>query len=248
MTTARPLPAALLLAAALASPSIAQAPAGPAPDDLGPAPAVWRPVDPTVADVDARGASQRQANLGLGAFTPEYRMRTRLDPTAPLGQANGVVDAIDPATGLLMPQPFRYEAPGVRARIQRPAYLSVVDLSRQDITFGGEGTREKPYVAVNKPPLFEPLFVELVPANTVFELTPDPAPIVPPSADWIDHRLDGRAGVFQPIAAPLDAGVSHRVLPRRLDADDPIADPSQMPAHETIGSASTRRDDAEVTP
>ncbi|MEM0914222.1 MAG: hypothetical protein AAGK09_06375 [Planctomycetota bacterium] len=233
MTLAPRRPAACLALAAvavLASPADAQQ---HDPNAFGPAPAVWRPVDPNVADVSAIGASQRQPNLGLGVFTPEYRMRTRLDPTAPLGQPQGVLDPIDPATGLNLPQPFRYETPGVRARIQRPAYLSITDASRQDITFGGEGTRDKPYVAINKPPLFEPLIVELIPANTVFELTPQAEPVVPPPPGWVDHRVDGRVGTAISWGAAQDGGIDGRVTPTIADRR-PMASDLGLPLHEAI--------------
>ncbi|MEO0588371.1 MAG: hypothetical protein AAF078_12120, partial [Planctomycetota bacterium] len=162
-------------------------------------PAMWRPVDATVSDVDPLAASQRLMHPGIGQFTPAVRMygRSDLDPTNPLVDPTLATDA---GTGLLMPQPYRYESPGLRARLQRPSYLVLTDPSRADFLLPGDGSVEKPFLAVNRQPLAEPAFVELIPANTVFELTgdtPEPPAVAPPEG-WVDQRLGG------PISGRLD--------------------------------------------
>ncbi|MEM6334739.1 MAG: hypothetical protein AAF823_15505 [Planctomycetota bacterium] len=154
-------------------------------------PATWRPVDATVSDVDPLAASQRLMHPGIGQFTPAVRMygRSDLDPTNPLVDPAA---ATDPATGLLLPQLYRYETPGLRARMQRPSYLVLADPSRADFLLPGDGSVERPFLATNRQPWFEPAFVELIPANTVFELTGDaPLPPAAPPRGWVDQRLGG---------------------------------------------------------
>jgi len=215
------------------------------------APAQWRPVDATVSDVDPRAASQRQAHMGIGAFTPVHRMRTRLDPDATPGEPANL-DPIDPATGLNLPQPYRYQAPGVHARLQRPSYLTVVDPGRQDILYQGEGSRERPYVAMNRQPLLEPLFVELIPANTVFELTPQTvAPADPaPSEGWVDRRIDGRVGATDPARWSVHGQRDGRRNARRIDDLAPADRYAGLPLHESIARTARdpSRDDAAARP
>jgi len=197
--------------------------------------AQWRPVDATVADVDPRAASQRRAHMGIGMFTPVHRMRTRVDPAAPLGEPANF-NPIDPQTGLNLPQPYRYEAPGVHARLQRPSYLMVTDPGRQDMLYQGEGDRRRPYVAMNRQPLLEPLYIELIPANTVFELTPetiDPADDAVPEG-WVDQRLDGRVGASDHQRWTVDGQQDGRVRARRIEELDPADRYEGRPMHESI--------------
>lgn len=73
---------------------------------------------------------------------------------------------------------YRFEAPGFRATFDQPDYL----------TLSEDG------VGLNRAPLYDGAFIELIPPNTVFDLTPSrPAAFgEPPSPESLRWRVDTR--------------------------------------------------------
>lgn len=138
------------------------------------------PVDTNVGDIDPRAASLRRVEPGNAQFSYEARMRVA-DFSASWNRY--AAPAIDPNTGLRHHQQYQYTAPGVRALIDRPAYLVKTD----------EG------LAINQQPSRDRSEIGLIPANTVFQLTlprehrrPDTDIDRPRPANMLDTRVDNR--------------------------------------------------------
>ena len=117
------------------------------------------PVDPGISDADPRATSLKRMEEGNAQFNFETRLRPvdrRVGWTpgsSPAVDTGGAAPWRDPATGLLHHQSTRYRAPGVRALVDRPQYLTLLE--------NGVPVPDAPRVAV-------------IGANTVFELTPEP--------------------------------------------------------------------------
>jgi hypothetical protein len=174
---------AILSVAVLAPPALAQV------DTSGPL--IYVPVDQTAEDIDPRQTSLRRMQAGLRADGEQ----TSVFKAVPVG--GGQLDPFD--------QP-RYVkvAPGYRALLPHMDYAVLVNpyprrrLQPQDIGF-------------NVDPVYDGLFVELIPSGTVFDLRPvefnaarlveDYDKLEPPAADdrmstrsdlRIDARIDPR--------------------------------------------------------
>ncbi len=138
-------------------------------------PAPGSPVDLNVGDADPLSVSLRRVETGNAQFSVEGRLTV-----ADFG--NRWAPSRDPATGLLHVQGYEYRAPGVRALIDRPTYL----------------TRTIDGVEVNVQPDAGGREVAIVPANTVYLLTPErprrpdveAAAPPPPPANLLDTRIN----------------------------------------------------------
>lgn len=144
---------------------------------------VGQPVDQTVEDVDPLATSLRRVEPGNALYSDRIRIY-EFGPPSPLGMDRSSFQR-DPATGLAMPQQYRYVAPGVQAWLNRPDYLVRTGPDRRDIGF-------------NVAPYADGAFVEVVPPGTVFDLIPRPqilarpTPLAEETAFWPDQRLDAR--------------------------------------------------------
>ncbi|MEO1235221.1 MAG: hypothetical protein AAFX76_00375 [Planctomycetota bacterium] len=154
------------------------------------------PVDPNVNDVDPLAASFRRVDPG----NAQHSFSARLTVTdfganwSPFDPARRL--SVDRRTGLTHSQNFQYRAPGVRALIDRPDYL--VDLAGRA-------------VGRNVQPVRDGRQVMVIPANTVFQLTPErqatQAQAIPaPHENYRDMRLNLR------LARPLP-DTRHAVRP-----------------------------------
>ena len=151
------------------------------------APLPGTPVDTNVADADPLSVSFRRVEPGNAQFSFAARLTvadfgTRWTPHH------------DPVTGLRHDQGYHYRAPGVRALIDRPTYL----------------TRTPGGIQINVQPDGNNREVAIVPANTVYLLTAerprrieaDPAP---PPANLLDTRIDGRPNLQRSAEPPTEA-------------------------------------------
>jgi hypothetical protein len=141
----------------------------------------WQPVDQAVGDLDRLSVSQRKVQIGLrydGEQTSLFRA------PRPIGVP------YKPGYGPNGPEPYYRVGPGFIARLPRVDYLVRVD---------------RKHVAYNIQPRHDGEFIELVTADTRFELRPleciAPRPVAPPpppaAETWagpIDFRLDFRVG------------------------------------------------------
>jgi hypothetical protein len=151
----------------------------------------WQPVDQAVADLDKLSVSQRVVQIGLrydGEQTSLFRA-----PVQP--QLSGV--PYKPGYGPNGEAPYYRVGPGFIARLPRVDYV---------VRVGRESS------AYNIKPRKDGEFIELVTANTFFELRPleaiaqkvrpePPKPASPPV-----------------VSGPLDLRVDHRVAPKPIDA------------------------------
>ena len=161
-------------------------------------PAPGSPVDLNVGDADPLSVSLRRVETGNAQFSVGGRLTV-----ADFG--NRWAPRHDPATGLLHDQGHEYRAPGVRALIDRPTYL----------------TRTIDGVEVNVQPDAGGREVAIVPANTVYLLTPERPrrpnveAAAPPPANLLDTRINPQpalridpqapAGRERPAPAPVTA-------------------------------------------
>lgn len=139
------------------------------------------PVDRAVGDLDALSHSLRHVDPGAARF-PDHVRVYRLHDDAP-GMWSQLGDPARDRAQRDQRHTYRYEAPGVRAWVRRPAYLV-------------RGGPNEPPLAVNRPPQQEGELLELVPADTVFDLIPPHRQAAPePEPDAVsaeDHRIDYR--------------------------------------------------------
>ncbi|MEX2389412.1 MAG: hypothetical protein WD534_16165 [Phycisphaeraceae bacterium] len=202
---------------------------GPVPADqlMGP----W-PVDQGVSDLDPLSRSLRRVEPGNALHSP----RVRITQMRESGQATGLPSS-DPATGLNLPDGYRYSAPGVQALFDRPDYLVRTGPGRNDI-------------GRNVAPAIDGEIMERVPAGTVYDLRPQatlqhltPSLKTDAPADWQDTRIDGRyridgqLGPASPGQAidrqryphiPPDTDIPDR-LPRRFEPDEPDEPATEQP-------------------
>ncbi|MEM8737814.1 MAG: hypothetical protein AAGG38_04960 [Planctomycetota bacterium] len=121
------------------------------------------PVDPNVGDRDPRAVSLRRVEVGNAVHSFGGRLSVAdfgrswspHNPNQPI--------ATDPATGLAHSQSFQYQAPGLRALLDRPDYL--VNLGNDQIGRNVQPIRET-----------DQIMIMIIPANTVFQLTPETTP------------------------------------------------------------------------
>jgi hypothetical protein len=145
--------------AGLASAASAQTPVNPVE---GPA-QQSRPgqaVDQAVGDLGPHIKSRRKVEPGLGAFSSETSLYRRFEPVD--WQKTGEVSG-QPGSSLHLPQPYVYRAPGVRAYVDQPQYL----------TRGGQNEPAPGPVGNNGQ------FRQKVTANTVYDLIPRDHPASP---------------------------------------------------------------------
>ncbi len=149
----------------------------------------WQPIDQGVGDLDPLGISQRQVSVGL---------RNNGEQTS-LFQ----VTTPGPRSGLEQTAQYRI-GPGFRVRVERMEYL-VVDR---------EGK-----IQFNQAPGEDGRFLEMVGANAVYELSPEPMlpqPILfEPSEALISGRLD-HAGASSGGAMPMASGQINARLDGRV--------------------------------
>ena len=152
------------------------------------APLPGSPVDTNVADADPLSVSFRRVEPGNAQFSFAARLTV-----ADFGHR--WTARHDPATGLRHDQGYHYRAPGVRALIDRPTYL----------------TRTPGGIQINVQPDGNNRAIAIVPANTVYLLTPERTPrpdaavAAPPPANWLDARIDGRPNLQRSAAPPAAA-------------------------------------------
>ena len=156
-------------------------------------PAGWEPVDQAVGDLDPLSHSMRQLPPGLRAIGEQTSL-FRVQTNSVTGSS-------------LQGTTYYRVGTGFRARFDRPEYLVLVGRRHFD---------------KNIAPRFDGEFVELVPPNTVYDLTP----LVPFTEtrlrqrdeagidQWIDHRLDTRIDgrVAGRVAGAGDVDIRHAPL------------------------------------
>lgn len=151
------------------------------------------PVDRAVGDLDPRAVSQRWMDPGRASFMPGPMLYT--EGFGPQGFDDGSagfgLPSVNPSTGLAMSGRYRYEAPGVRAWMDRPDYLVRTGPGRYDLNLAPGRDGEA---------------LQLIPPGTVFNLLPPDmveAAAEPEVPAGEDHRIDGR----------IDGRVDGRVRP-----------------------------------
>lgn len=166
------------------------APAVAAPPQQWTAAPGARAVDQAVADLDPLSTSMRRMQVGL-RLGGEQSSLYRLDQ--PVAGGDGVSWA---PGGIGQVQPVYYRvAPGFVARVDRGDYL--IRVGRQDYQR-------------NIAPKVDGRFVELVPANTVYELKP-PTPVAPAALPGPDTRIDQR--VDRRIDGRIEGRIDARLSP-----------------------------------
>jgi len=158
----------------------------------------WHPVDQTVGDLDLRAASSRRVEQGIGVFGQTGSLYQRPND----GQGWYL-------NGQEVTQQYQLRQPGFTAWVDRPDYLV------QDAL--GE-------FSLNSAPALDGEFIDLVPPNTVFDLSNAAQQVFIPYADEndpnsprINTRIDGWADTnddsggirFQPP-------VAHRLPPHLI--------------------------------
>ncbi len=158
----------------------------------------WRPVDQTVSDLDLRAASSRQVEQGIGVFGQTGSLYQRPND----GQGWFLND-------MEVTQQYQLRQPGFTAWIDRPDYIV------QDAL--GE-------LSLNNAPAFDGLFIDLVPPNTVFDLSNTAQQVFIPYADDVDPysprvntRIDGWANSPQGDDTRFDPPVAHRLPPHLME-------------------------------
>ena len=157
------------------------------------------PVDQTVGDLDEHSTSLRHVQPGLAQFDAASALR-QVPASAQDARKAGMLPAPHG-------QRYLFEAPGFRAYLDRPEYVVIGPPDtggtvRRNITPGIDGG-----------------FLPLIPANTVFDLRPQPPQRITPPADndaddnWVDTRLDTRM-------SPLPIGPIEMAPPDMAPADD----------------------------
>lgn len=158
----------------------------------------WQSVDQSVADLDLRAASTRRVEQGIGVF----------------GQTGSLYQRPDDGQGWFLngrevTQQYQMRQPGFTAWIDRPDYIT------QDAL--GE-------LSLNNAPAIDGFFIDLVPPNTVFDLSNAAQQVFIPYGDTpgassprFNTRIDGWANSprdtdltrFQPP-------VAHRLPPHLM--------------------------------
>ena len=156
-----------------------------------------RAVDPNVGDRGPNAASLRVVEPGLAQhpFTARVTTTDFRSRWSPFQAADPI--ATDPATGLPHSQGFQFTAPGVRALMDRPDYL---------VDVGGD------QAGLNVQPVADGRQVLIIPANTVFQLTPErprvEAATPPPvAANFVDLRFSPRPVESAPLHTPVSFSV-----------------------------------------
>ncbi len=135
----------------------------------------WEPVDQSVSDLDLRATSSRRVEQGIGVYGQTGSLYRR--PETGSGW---------PLQGQPLSQQYQLREPGVTAWIDRPDYLV------QD-PFGE--------LKLNIAPSQDGRFIDLIPPNTVFDLSPTTSNGFVPYTDIYDDglgstrfdtRIDGR--------------------------------------------------------
>ncbi len=189
----------------------------------------WQPVDQAVSDLDLRAASTRRVEQGIGVF----------------GQSGSLYQRPNDGQGWFLngqevTQQYQLRQPGFTAWIDRPDYLV------QD-PFGE--------MSLNNAPAIDGQFIDLVPPNTVFDLSNAAQQVFIPYTEdpnspspRVNTRIDGWAntgssqsqvGAPPPVAHRLPAHlIARRAEYRAAEAqrqaeqtalDDPHADDVSSP-------------------
>jgi hypothetical protein len=176
----------------------------------------WQPVDQTVSDLDLRASSSRRIEQGIGVF----------------GQSGSLYQRPDNGQGLFIngqqaTQQYQLRQPGFTAWIDRPDYLVRDPL--------GE-------IKLNTSPSQDGQFIDLIPPNTVFDLTlTTPRAFVPYidpyETDLISPRLDTRIAGWidypaEQAVQPSPPPIAHR-LPPHLMAQRATRSPGQPATTQT---------------
>ncbi len=185
----------------------------------------WQPVDQTVSDLDLRAQSSRRVEQGIGVFGQTGSLYQRPNT----GQGWFI-------NGQQVTQQYQLRQPGFTAWIDRPDYLVRDPL--------GE-------LRLNIAPSQDGRFIDLVPPNTVFDLSPNtPRAFIPYAESYdparlsprVDTRIDGWIGTplgqnplaVPPIPSPPTANrLPPHLMAQRADrANENIATPqtSDTPA------------------
>ncbi len=164
-------------------------------------PADWQPVDQAVGDLDPLTSSMRVIQPGLRTIGEQTSL-FRVETDAVTGLTLNKTSYVRVGTGF-------------RARYDRPDYLVIVDRRHFDR---------------NIAPRFDGEFVELVPPNTVYDLTPLPSVTTTPAVSKfaavgprIDPRIDGR--IYTGVSGRVYAG-DGRIRPSlrpMLNRRNPVA-------------------------
>jgi len=171
-----------------------------------------KPVDQAVADLDPLAVSFRKIDTGLrtdgentSLFTPAPLPGKQLPPRWMSLEPIRPIESV----------PYYFISPGVRARVDRINYLV---------------RNERPHgVDVNVTPRKDGEFIELIPANTVFDLSPDvvrpelDTPKLPPLSN-APARLDLR------VDRQVQSHVDRRIItqPLKTQIADPRVEPKQI--------------------
>ena len=156
-------------------------------------PAEWEPVDQAVGDLDPLSHSMRQIPPGLRTIGEQTSL-FRVQTDAVTGSS-------------LQGTTYYRVGTGFRARYDRPEYLVLVDRRHFD---------------KNIAPRFDGEFVELVPPNTVYDLTP----LIPVSQTWLRQRFD--PGIDPWIDHRIDTRIDGRVAGRVAGEGDVRMRPARL--------------------
>lgn len=189
--------AAWLVAGLVSAPALGQQRPDPVPLPTPGAATVY--TEESIGDVDPRGVSTRWVDPGQASDL----MKDRVVRTRPLTPAEAAASGLNPRLGAT--RGFAYRAPGVRATFHRPAY----------ITLTLDGPR------VNGSRVREGDFREIIPPDTVFDMTTPPVPpaeLTEFSAGMlIDGRIDLSPGRLRAAASPAAiAETAAPAAPRKL--------------------------------
>ncbi len=195
---------AVLLALAVASPARPQALAEPPAGSEAGSATIYG--EESIADVDPLGVSTRWIDPGqAGNLMSDRIVRTRAMTPSEAARA-----ALDPSSGAA--RGYAYRAPGVRATFHRAAYVTwTVDGPRVNGAIRSRGS-----------------FKEIIPPDTVFDLTPPPVPAAELTAFSAGMLSEGRLPVGRP-SLPLDRRVDLRTGAPLVALAEPVAAPVAPP-------------------
>jgi hypothetical protein len=182
-------------------------------------------VDQAVGDLGPRIKSRRKVEPGLGAFSNRTKLYRRFDPVSWQKSEGAGGNGASPSPN--MPQPYVYEAPGVRAYVDRPQYLSRQGSNRPVPGPVGNDGR----------------FAQKVSANTVYDLIPRDHPASPlssnkePDSAAGRHQLNGIGERYR-----VDGRVSNQVNSRQAGRVAPSRDDRQQGERRAVQPPGGRAD------
>lgn len=186
-------------------------------------------VDRAVSDVDPLAAGQRRVETAQTLTQPRLYL---FNQDARWGEVG--LPTLDYATGLMRTRTYYYEAPGVRAWMDRPEYL---------IPTGRDRFQR------NIAPLQDGTYIGVIAPNTIFDLIPE-RPVIYRDLEEIYNDVARSYQVDTQYRVRMDQRLEQQQRPTAQGADIPRPDylPRDTPEHLIIEAMRRRQRENQSSP